>query len=1116
MKKTARYLGIILVIVLTASIVMLFSISAGAATTVQYVDASGESQVISNVTSITGTIASQTLNEGWYVMSGTVSSSSTLTCNGDVNIIIADGATVTVGKIFVPYGSSVTIYGQQQQSGKLTVNSGIGASTSQADQGMGDITINGGIIEAKGDDAYVAIGTNEDVPANKSGNITINGGTVSATNDGWDGAIGYHAETTATITINGGNITAKSGRYGGNRAYGAGIGGEIKFGGIVINGGNLDVFGDAVGIGGTETPITINGGRIKVSTSLGGAAIGSPSNDESGLITITGGYIEATVNDTEHYQSAIGSGAGGSATGMKVTGGTIIVYGGSCGLGGNSYYGGNDRFDFVLTGGSIYLTNRSNYRDEFLNYANLKNAEGQDITVTPVELTLTGSGDGTKITSMVGSDHGINDVETVGGTVKFYMADPSALPTKIYTDKGLYMPESEGSTTYALHDVHTVEPTYTPNADDHEKHDKFYSCCDELIVEGHHFSAGSYDCSCGLHAVAEVDGKYFVNFDNALRFAQEDGNSVITLHADATVVDDINVSGNLTLDLNGNALVTSDKYMYALYLRSGSLTLKDSDVYKSGSVSANSAGVDTIGVERGNLTVESGIYGKIAVANGDSITVNGGTIRELSVTSGNLVINGGEFAKITAPAELQTTLGEDLFFYNSENVIVDASAITEAENVTVKYGADLVNSIATLEYAETNYTNLAKEPTFILNVFGSEVKAEHFDVVFANNTLPGEATVTVMGKGIYSGENTFTFIINKGNLVVVENPTATHEFGDIYSDKAITGGKVVIEGNEEEIITGTWTWVDGAPKATFVPDAEYEGLFEELNEEYDVNVVVTPSLPVITINSPVSALIPGVNAAIGVEAKNVYDESVQDLPTDYRIIYRIGEDGEEITVDGLEFVLPNDVKMGDKVYLRVENIAVDGKYSVSTSTNTIEFTVGQVDHSSDIDELGATISELNATVEELKEALEAANAGKAALEKADTDLNAVIAQQSEDITAVKEENEALKEALEAANADKAALEKADADMSAVIVQQSEDITAVKEENEALKATLEQMSSDMEQLSKDIAAAKDSADDSDKSSDTSNDKGCGSTIGMGVIGIVAIAGACLISIKKKET
>ena len=700
------------------------------------------------------------------------------------------------------------------------------------------------------------------------------------------------------------------------------------------------------------------------------------------------------------------------------------------------------------------------------------------------------------------------------------MADPSALPTKIYTDKGLYMPESEGSTIYALHVVHSVEPTYTPNAEDHEKHDKLYGCCDELIVEGHSFGAGAYECSCGLHAVAEVDGKYFANFDNALRYAQEDGNSQITLHGNATVADDINVSGNLTLDLNGKSLVTSDKYMFALYLRSGSLTLKDSSVDKSGSVTANSAGIDTIGVESGTLTIESGTYGKVAVDEGDTVTVNGGTIRELNVTSGTLVINGGVFTKIVAPEAIQSALGENLFFYNAENVIVDASTLTQVEGVTVKVGADLANSQATLEYTETNYTNLAKEPTFVLKIFGSDVKAEHFDVVFSNNLLPGTATITVTGKGIYSGTNNFTFVINKGTLNVMENPTATHEFGDIYSDKAITGGKVVINGNEDEVITGTWTWAAGAPKATFAPDAAYEGLFETLTPEYDVDVVVTASAPVININAPVSALIPGVKAAIGVDVRNVYDATVEELPTEFRIIYRIGEDGEDIIVNGLEFILTYDAKMGDKIYLVVENIAVDGKYSVATSANTLEFTVGQGDSASDVHELKETIADLTETVEALKKALEEANADKVALEKADTDMNAVITQQSQELAAVKAENKALKDALAEANEDNAALEKADKDMTAVISQQSQDLAAIKadntalkndlaaanEGNVALKATLDQMKGDIKKLSETETPSAPTTEDS-------NNGGVVFAIVIGVINVVAIAGAYVLFIKK---
>lgn len=1074
MKHTLRYVGIFLLVAIMASVIALLGISASAAATAPYVDANGESQIRTDVTELTGSISSPTLSSGWYLLRDTVTGG-VLTCSGDVHLILADGAVITVSSIYVPYGSSVTIYGQQQQTGKLTttttLDSGIGGSYNNRTAGCGDITINGGIIEAKGGKSGAGIGAATDTTENKVGNITINGGKITATSvppspyHGTEPAIGTRVgSVNCTITINGGEITAETGIYYDTRAFAAGIGSGGTIKGIVINGGTLDVFGDCVGIGGISTPVTINGGNIKVVSNKSSAGIGAPSLEPSGPITITGGYIDVTSNKS----TAIGAGTGDSPEApITISGGTVIANGAGYGIGGNTSSGGNKAFDLILTGGSIYAHSDGDTSKAFSPKAQLKNALGETVTLTRKELTLKNAGDGVVITAVAGSSHGVKDVQTVDDKVWLYLSDASALPTKIYTDKGLYLPESSGSTTYVLHASHTASPTYTPNADDTEQHDKLYPCCDELTVEAHLFSEGVHTCPCGETASARIGTHYFVDFDVALRYARDNDGSEIVLLSDAGIEDNIHFDGNLILDLNGFALITSDKYTYAINLRSGSLELKDSSAEGSGSVLANSTGSDTVGVETGTLTLRGGTYGKIAVENGQTVTVRGGTVRELTVDGGTLSVLGGSFGKLTAPVALQTTLGTDMYFYNAQGEIVDASALSTLEQVEVKAGADLAHSEAVLEYTEIDYTALANEPTLTLSVFGSSVAAEHFDIVYADNTLPGQASVTVRGKGIYSGEKTFHFVINRGTLTVSENPTATHQFGDIYSDKAITGGKVVIVGNSEAVITGTWTWVEGAPKATFTPDESYEGLFETLQAEIDVTVEVTAADPIYSITAPSASLIPGVVTNVTVSVRNPHDAELTDLPTAYRIVYRIGEEGADVTVDGLTFSLVSTAAMGETVYLRVENVAVDGKYTSVRSTNTLELTVGFVDATAEIEQAK---EELNAAILELEQALENGQTSVETLTDAVTNLQARMRTAEELLTA---QSGAASQS--EVNALKTALEKADSDLDSLVKQVAGDLAAAKGEVTALKTALEQADSDMAatiaQLTAELTAAK---------------------------------------------
>ena len=154
---------------------------------VPYIDEYGKPQTCANATEVTDNLASwgaSDSDEHWYVVNGDVPIVSRVTVNGDVHLILADGCNLTVtGGITVNGGNSLTIYGQDEDTGALTANGG----SQQA--GIG-----GGFSGA-------------------GGNITINGGTVKAIGDNWAAGIGGGAGTSTgvaggTITINSGTVTA--------------------------------------------------------------------------------------------------------------------------------------------------------------------------------------------------------------------------------------------------------------------------------------------------------------------------------------------------------------------------------------------------------------------------------------------------------------------------------------------------------------------------------------------------------------------------------------------------------------------------------------------------------------------------------------------------------------------------------------------------------------------------------------------------------------------------------------------------------------------------------------------------------------------------------------------
>ncbi|MBQ0154687.1 MAG: hypothetical protein KBS70_07890 [Bacteroidales bacterium] len=259
------------------------SVSANYLQNIPYIDENGEEKTCSDFSMLASLDGPNVLNAGWYLAEGTVTLPQGAECNGDVHIVLLNNGIVTAtgaeehAAIRVSgEGNSLTIYGQKEQLGKLTVNGGkhaAGIGGSNGENGS-YITINGGIITTTGGDCGAAIG------------------------GGCEGA-GSH------ITINGGTITAVGG-YGqlGGWFGGAGIGGGLHGAGseIIIKGGT----------------VTATGGMS--ASGIGGAHKGAGSN-----ITIDGGMVTATGGESA---VAIGAGASADCSGVYINGGTVTLCGG--------------------------------------------------------------------------------------------------------------------------------------------------------------------------------------------------------------------------------------------------------------------------------------------------------------------------------------------------------------------------------------------------------------------------------------------------------------------------------------------------------------------------------------------------------------------------------------------------------------------------------------------------------------------------------------------------------------------------------------------------------------------------------------------------------------------
>lgn len=217
------------------------------AVSTSYINSSGVPDT-ADCTEITS--SSTTLNTGWYVVNGEVTISSYVTVNGDVNLILADGANLTVNSstmdkagicVYVDdeVTNSLSIYCQSAGTGELHASSssyGPGIGTAGEDGTCGIVTIYGGNVYATGSKYGSGIGSGW---KGAGGTVTINGGTVTAIGGSSAGAGigGGYQGAGGTVIVNGGFVTATAG----NSSY-AGIGGQSgKDQGSLTVGGNVVV-----------------------------------------------------------------------------------------------------------------------------------------------------------------------------------------------------------------------------------------------------------------------------------------------------------------------------------------------------------------------------------------------------------------------------------------------------------------------------------------------------------------------------------------------------------------------------------------------------------------------------------------------------------------------------------------------------------------------------------------------------------------------------------------------------------------------------------------------------------------------------------------------------------
>ncbi len=212
-RHAARAAAVLLLALLAAQ-------TAGAEEAVTYIDMDGKTKTVTEYTEVTSNMTGD-LPGGTYVVNNDVTINSEITCDSEMNLILCDGATLTVNSSTTFNCNKLNIYSQSTGAnmGKLNAN-GVTQCIGLNIAG-GKVTLNGGnnsysLRVESGDDSGLTVNGGDITIYNNSSrlgtiyiidnsNITMNGGKLSVTNKIANGCAIYEPDSdNATITFNGG------------------------------------------------------------------------------------------------------------------------------------------------------------------------------------------------------------------------------------------------------------------------------------------------------------------------------------------------------------------------------------------------------------------------------------------------------------------------------------------------------------------------------------------------------------------------------------------------------------------------------------------------------------------------------------------------------------------------------------------------------------------------------------------------------------------------------------------------------------------------------------------------------------------------------------------------
>lgn len=770
---------------------------------VKYLDASRTEQTANNVTVVDS--STKEWRNGWYVVNGAVTIGDRVTVSGEVHLILADGASLTVnGGINVAESNSFSVYAQSvgKNMGTLTAtgqdDASIAGIGSEVGASCGTITINGGNVTASGGENAAGIGGSQD---GSGGNIIIHGGKVTATGGGFAAGIGGSGGSGGTITIHGGTVEAIGG------SFAAGIGS---------------------GVSGSSGTITIHGGNVKANGGNDAAGIGGGYSASGGTITINGGTVKATGGD---LAAGIGGGCRGSGFNITISGGSVTATGGDNGAGIGGGFQAADSGSFatradghaLIVASSISDTSQREswsgiifegdtgkvYKDQTLQ-ENIEIPSGKTLTVpenttltvnTGVTLTNSGTitGNGT-----LGGEGNLAGSGTVANIIRNNLQKDSNVTVSVNSSPATYGSKVDITATISkaatISRAATISKAANAITRAAENQVEFF-----VVTDSNKKSLGTVNVSGDAATLSDVEisqEKGFAVGENTIT-AEYGGSMGLKPQTGSTR---LTVEGDLKdaiVTVNGEHFYTSSPITPEVSVTwNGTQLTKDTD-YTVGYTNNTNAGKATvtvtgkgnyIGTKTGSFTIDP------AQLNDATVKVNGiytYTGQAQTPAADDVVVTlGGK----TVPSDQYTISASNNINAGQATVTVTAKA---GGNYTGSASGKFTIALTSLNDAKVEvsggpftYDGTSKDPTVTVTLDSKTLSAgTDYTLSYSNSnggdgnlTNAGTVTVTATGKGNYTATATGTFTINKAQPNYTPPTGLTATYGDTLKDVPLTDG----------------------------------------------------------------------------------------------------------------------------------------------------------------------------------------------------------------------------------------------------------------------------------------------------------------------------------------